>query len=140
MSRLDRLVRATAAHVQDDEGLLASVVGRMAEPRGYVALVATDRRLLVVTSRLGRPTVESLAYADISVFDRQDGPPISVELVALAGRFHIEHIADDAISRVALRLIANRIDRAVHPVSPAATAVAPAVVPLRRPTVPSVER
>ncbi len=111
MSRLDRLVRTAGAHMDDDENLLGSVLGRLAASRAHVALVATDRQLLVVRDHLSRDTVERHPYGDVTAFEREDAPgALAVEVVTTAGRVRIERIADTAEARVALRLMARRVE------------------------------
>lgn len=137
MSRLDRLVRNVGPYMDDAEALLASVVGRRADGRGHVALVATDRRLLLVTEGFTRVMVDELPYGELTSFDRVDEHgTATVEVVATEARWRLERIELDAEAGVALELIERRC-RAARTAPAGATAAAPAIVPPRVRILPS---
>jgi hypothetical protein len=121
MSRLDRLVRSAGARMDDDEVLVASVLGRRSDGRGHAALVATDRRLLLVTEGFTRTMIDELEYGEVTAFDRlDDGVSTTVDVVATEARWRLERIELDAGARVALDLIARRCRPASPTVEPPA--------------------
>lgn len=127
MSRLDRLVRSVGPRMDDAEVLIASVLGHRADGRGHVALVATDRRLLLVTEGFTRTMLDELGYAGITSFRRTDGPEGStVDVTATDARWRVERIPDGAEERVALALIERRCLR------PDGSVVPPRPQPFRR--------
>lgn len=122
MSRHDRLVRSVGPRMDEAEVLIASVLGHRVDGRGYVALVATDRRLLLVTEGFTRTMVDELAYSTITSFDRSDAPAgTTIEVVATDARWRVERITASPEVGVALALIERRClrpDGAVVPPRP----------------------
>lgn len=116
MSRLDRLVRCVGPRMDEAEVLIASVLGHRADGRGHVALVATDRRLLLVTEGFTRTMVDEIPFTEVTGFDRQDdGDATTVEVTALDARWRVERIVADAAGRVATGLIERRCRQATEP-------------------------
>lgn len=109
MGRLDRLVRAATQQLEPGEGLLASLCGRHPERRGHVAVVATDRRVLVVHERFHGVEVRAVAYAEITGVEREHGVPLGVTLVTPDDPIALTRIRDGAGARVALGLIERRV-------------------------------
>ncbi|MBW3659589.1 MAG: PH domain-containing protein [Actinobacteria bacterium] len=109
MSRLDRLVRSVGPRMDEAEVLIASVLGHRPDGRGHLALVATDRRLLLVTEGFARTMVDELSYAGITSFSLTDDPSGTVvEVVAREARWRLERIEASPEARVALALIERR--------------------------------
>lgn len=109
MSRLDRLVRAARVHLHEDEALLGSVLGRVADGRARAALLATDRQIVVVVDRLGAAEATAFRYADVTELRREDRDGRSrIDIVSSTGRASVDRIPDDATSRVVLRLLQHR--------------------------------
>ncbi|MBW3619483.1 MAG: hypothetical protein KY461_04510 [Actinobacteria bacterium] len=116
MSRLDRLVRTIGPRMDEAEVLIASVLGHRGDGRGHVALVATDRRLLLVTEGFTRTMIDELFYTDVTGFTRTaDGAGTTVEVIATEARWRVERIESDAAGHVALGLIERRCQRATEP-------------------------
>lgn len=109
VGHLDRLVRASASALEDGEGLLGSVLGRDGDGRSRTALVATDRRLLLILERFVGVQVTAVPYGDITALERVDGDTISITLVTAAGRHVVTRISDEPCVRVALALASRRI-------------------------------
>jgi hypothetical protein len=131
MSRLDRLVRAAAAALDDFEGLLGSALGHDGEHRRRVALVATDRRLLLVGERFVGVDVTSLPYDEITAIEREDGRTLAVTIVTAGGRHSVTDIVDEPSARVALQLAERRAARDAATGQAAGTPVAGAPRPAR---------
>lgn len=122
MSRLDRLVRHVGPRMDDAEVLVASVLGHRTDGRGHAALVATDRRLLLVTEGFTRTMLDELSYADITGCHRTDDADTStLEVEASDARWRVDRIAHDPSSLVALGLIQRRCDAAAGPQRPPMT-------------------
>lgn len=105
--------------MDDAEVLIASVLGHRADGRGHVALVATDRRILLVTEGFTRTMIDELLWAEITGFVRaDDGGAATVEVVATDARWRVERIECDPAGLVALGLIERRCLQAVAPPRP----------------------
>lgn len=132
MSRLDRLVRAVGPVVDDDEGLIGSVLGRETEGRAHLALVLTDRRLVVVRERFTHPSVETHLYGEVTSFHRQDAPgAIAVDIVTSNGRVRLDRISDEPAARVVLQLLERRIEAGGVRDAQATAATEPGPTPVR---------
>lgn len=125
-NRLDRLARAARAHLDEDEALLGTVLGRITEARSHAAVVATDRQVLVVTDRMFSPEVRAFRYADITELDRTDEvDTIRLDIVSSTGRASIDRIPRDATSRVVVALLLRRAEVAEDRTIRTATAGTP---------------
>jgi hypothetical protein len=131
MSRLDRLVRAAAAALDDFEGLLGSALGHDGEHRRRVALVATDRRLLLVGERFVGVDVTAIPYGEVTGIERKDGRTLAVTVVTGSGRHTVTDIVDEPSARVALQLVERRAAGEAAAGRPAGTPVAAAARPAR---------
>lgn len=126
MSRLDRLVRAAWPHLDDEEALLGSILGRVADERARAAVVATDRRVVVVIERFNGPEVRCFRYADITDLEREDVAGLArLSIVASTGRAAIDRIEADASARVVLQLLERRAEVAEERTIRTATAGTP---------------
>lgn len=112
MSRLDRLVRTVGPRMDDAEVLIASVLGHRGDGRGHVALVATDRRVLLVTEGFARTMIDEMPYEEITDFRRSgEGGSTTVEVVGTEARWRIDRIAHEPADVVAVGLIERRCQR-----------------------------
>lgn len=111
MSGLDRARRRIDHRLEDGEGLLASVVGledREGLARRKVAVIATDRRLLVVWLRPGGRLV-SLPYQEVHDVDaRPDGRAQQLEIKADES-FVVRAIADGRALELLSTLVHERL-------------------------------
>lgn len=124
--RIDRLARAARAHLDEDEGLLGSVLGRLVDARIHAAVVATDRQVLVVTERMFTPSVRAFRYADITELTRTDAADtIRLDVVGSTGRVSVDRIPRDATARVVVALLLRRAEVAEDRTIRTATAGTP---------------
>lgn len=116
MAALARIVHRVRQDLDPEEGLLASVLGREHGGRRRLAIVATDRRLLLVALRPEPP--RELAYrgleADLTVADGAAAVTLRTE-----GATHeVDRIGDVAAARILVELIAHRTDTATRATPP----------------------
>lgn len=110
MATLDRFVRQTRRFLEPSEGLLATALGREAGGRRRVAVVATDRRVLLVHLRPEAP--RELPYTGLEVTCSRDEGGGRLVLSGPAGRVEVERIADTAAAELLVSLVRRRLDRA----------------------------
>ena len=115
MGALAHVIRRLRADLGPSEGLLASVLGREAGGRRRVAIVATDRRLLLATLR-PQPVTE-LDYTDLEVDLVLEDGRASITLLADGTAHEIDRISDVASARLLVDLIGQRTEPGERPAS-----------------------
>lgn len=107
MLRIDRFVGRARQHLGPTEGLVATVVGREAGGRRRTAIVATDRRLFLVTLR-PEPPVE-IPYRDLEI--EVSSSPRSAEIVLTGpdATYAVDRIGDVMGARLFATLVRQRV-------------------------------
>lgn len=105
MSVLDRAIRIARGTLGPDEGLLASVLGRETDGRRRIAVVVTDRRLLLVHLRPQPPVALPLDSVQLEL-DVQGGEA-TLTVLAAGERHDVARIRDVAAARLLAELVAQ---------------------------------
>lgn len=116
MGLLGRIVRRVRPQLSPDEGLLASVLGRELDGRRRVAIIATDRRLLLAALR-PEPPIE-LRYRSVSASCEARAGGASITLTTPDATHGIERIGDVTAARLLVDLINQRVDSPQRPAPP----------------------
>lgn len=107
MATVDRFVRQVRRYLHPGEGLLATLAGREPSGRRRVGVVATDRRLLVVTVRPEPPA--EFAYGQLEIIcDTVDGGAL-LALRTADDVVEIARIADLPRARLLVDLVDRRL-------------------------------
>jgi hypothetical protein len=115
VAALGHAIRRARARLGPFEGLLGSVLGRERGGRRRVAIVATDRRVLLVSLR-PEPPVE-LAYGDLSADLVVDDGHAAVTLRTDEATHAVDRVGDVAAARLLVDLISQRTDVPDRPAS-----------------------
>lgn len=111
---VDRNGNQVVAHLEDGEGLLASVGGfeqRRGWARRRVTVAATDQRLLLVWRRPGGPVV-AVPYADLHRLELDDAPDgVALHVESDQTSTTVCRIGDRSAVSLLCQLVSGRVDR-----------------------------
>ncbi len=123
MGALARVVRRLRSDLGPSEGLLASVLGRERGGRRRVAIVATDRRLLLATLR-PEPVTE-LGYAGLEAGLTVEDGRARITLLADGTAHQVDRVGDVGSARLLVDQIRQRTDPRERPEVPPRVRIVP---------------